>query len=207
MVVRPGRVRPAGNDRVERERLGTELAQRPLEPPRHLRLRPPDESLPPEQLERLGEQRCGAPERVELAVVLDRPQPLDGTLRRDELDATGGERAMGGEADLVGLERDRPGRELPKRLPQEDGQLPVGLHELDTGDGARRVHVAPVGDQPGVLGVDQHGRVRALEAGQVADVDGGCDEKRRSTELGQPRTQPLDPLAHWLPASHASASR
>lgn len=59
------------------------------------------------------------------------------------------------------------------------------LDELDPLDLAPGLRVAEVGEQQRALGLDEQHRVRALEPGEVPDVDGGGDEKRLLEQLAQ----------------------
>ena len=103
---------------------------------------------------------------------------------------------------MVGLDRDP----AVKPFRQVGEQYPPGLHELHVGDSPPGLRVAGVGEEPHALPFDERGAVRALESGQVGDVDRAGHEQR----LDERRAQPVDPGAqeirgaHGDPLDHAS---
>ena len=66
------------------------------------------------------------------------------------------------------------------------------LHRLDALDRLRRLDVAEVGEEPHAARLDEERGVRAVEAGQVEDVDGVRDEERLLEQL----LQTFDPVSH-----------
>ena len=164
------------DDRVERGAVGACLVPRLLEPPRELGLGATDERLPAELLVHLVGDRGGAPERLQLAGLLHRAERLDRPARRDELDAARPQRLRVGERQVPRLDRDPPARE---QLGERRHDVPRRPVERDAVDRARRLRVAKVRvERRLACRVDEHGRVRAREAGQVAHVDEARDEQR-----------------------------
>ena len=143
-----------------------------------------------EPLEHAVGDRARAPERLELALVLDGTQLLDETLARHELEPARAQLLGERPREHVRLEAD-PAREVFTE-PTDQGTL--RLHRLDTVDGLRRLDVAEVGEEPHPLRLDEQRGVRALEAGQVEDVDEVGDEQR----LLEEPAQPFDPGAHSI---------
>ena len=83
--VRSGAVLAERDDRGEGGPVGAGLVPGLLEPPRHLRLGPSDERLLAELAVHAVRDGCGAPQGVELALLLDRAQLLDLAGRRDDV--------------------------------------------------------------------------------------------------------------------------
>src|SRR6185437_8260673 len=115
---------------------------------------------------------------------------LDEPLPRDEVDPAF--------AELLG---ERPGQDVRleadpalQLLREPADQHALGLHRLDSLARACRLDVAEVGEEPRPLRLDEQGDVRAVEAGQIEDVDRVRDEKRLLEELAQP----FDPFTHAL---------
>src|SRR5205809_7362693 len=76
--------------------------------------------------------------------------------------------------------------------------LELDVRHLPAGDG-----VAEVAEEPYSVALGEQGGVRAVEAGEVADVHGRHDEQR----IVEARAQTLDALAHALTTRYSSASR
>jgi hypothetical protein len=95
---------------------------------------------------------------------------------RDEIQPTGGERRVARIGQVVRLEADATRQPLGEI--GEEGTL--GLGELDAIDRSPGLGVAEVAEEPQALrlGLNQERDVRALEADEVADVDGARDEQR-----------------------------
>src|SRR6476469_8043228 len=84
---RPGAGRTGADDRLERRLVRPFLVVKPRDVPGHVALAAAHERhLAHEPLEHPVGDRTGAPERLELALVLDGPQLLDEPLPRHELD-------------------------------------------------------------------------------------------------------------------------
>ena len=66
------------------------------------------------------------------------------------------------------------------------------MHRLDALDRPRLLDVAEVGEEARAVRLDEERRVRAVEAGQIADVDEIRDEQRLLEQLAQA----VDPVAH-----------
>ena len=62
------------------------------------------------------------------------------------------------------------------------GQVALSLEHLGAVELPRGLHVAVVGEDPQLVTVDDQDRVRALEAGQVEDVDRIRDQERPGAE-------------------------
>ena len=168
-------VRPAADGDVERRALAAALVQQHLHPPGELPLGAADEPLAREPLVRLVGDLRGLPDRVELAVLLDRAQALDDSGAGNELRRTPAK-------DLV--VRIRHDGRLEADAPAQHG-CDVGVHEALRLDDLDVLHgspgalgVAEVGEEPHALGLDEERDVVAVEAGQVLDVDLVGDEER-----------------------------
>ena len=149
-------------------------------------------------VEDLVRDRSRLPDRRDLPRFLDRAQALDESRLRHGVDTALPQLLVRGDGDDVGLDPDRPARQ-PRREVADHGAR--GLLEADALERAGLLRVAEVGEERRLaVGLDEHGRVRALETDQIADVDAARDEQR----LVQQRGEPLDP-AHCF-ASHSSAS-
>src|SRR5205807_4533168 len=83
--VRAGAVLAGGDDRLERGAVGAELVEELLHPPGELTLSAADERLGGQSLVGLARDRRCRPDRVQLVLVLFRPQSLDEAVPRDEL--------------------------------------------------------------------------------------------------------------------------
>ncbi len=139
-----------------------------------------------------------APERLELALVLDRAQLLDEALTRHELDPALPQLLGERPREDVRLEAEAA-REV---LGEPPDQRALRLHRLDTLDGPCRLDVAEVGEEAHPVGLDEQRGVRAVEAGQVADVDEIRDQQRLLEELAQP----FDPVAHSVASLRCSSA-
>ena len=141
---------------------------------------------------------AGAANQRELVLVLDGAQRLDHAAPRDELEPAGLERLVGGVGHGVRLEGEPAG----KLLGQPAVQVPLRDRELDVRHALAGLRIAEVAEEPSAARLDQQRRVRAVEPGQVADVDRGGDEER----LLDPLLQLLEPV---IAASfrYSSASR
>ena len=176
MRVRRRTVQSRRDDRVERQPVRAELAERPLDPPGEVLLGSSDERLLGEGSVDGVRDRASAANRVDLAVVLDETKGFDEPAGRNELRAAAPDRLPLGIRDARRLEPDAAPRE---QLGESAGNVTTGLHDLDALDRARRLEVAEVRVQRRrSVRLDEHGTVRALEAEQVADVDAVGDEER-----------------------------
>jgi hypothetical protein len=85
------------------------------------------------------------------------------------------------------------------------------LGDLDALEGSRPICVAEVRVQRRApVRLDEHGRVRAREAGEVADVGLATEDVRRPGDeqrLVEERSQSLDPTHGRLSTRNSSASR
>ncbi len=202
--------RPRADDRLERGGLAAVGVDELLEPPGELALGPPDPGLAAQCLERRVGRMGRAAQRVELLLVLDRPQPLDEPRARHQLEPAGGERLVARVAQVRRLEAVPAGEPLADVGQQRAGRL----DELDALDGAGGVAVAEVGEEQHPLGLDDERRVRAAQPRQVAHVDEVRDDQRLEAsrpgrgEVREPLAQPLDARAHRCPSTrNSSASR
>ena len=100
--------------------------------------------------------------------------PLQQLRRRHCLDPAGVDRRPRRVRQVLRLERDPLRQQLRQPLNRPRGisttSIPVALRLLE---------VAEVGEDPHPVGLDEHGRVRAVQAGQPQDVDRLRDEQRR----------------------------
>jgi len=80
------------------------LVQELLHPPGDLPLAATDERLACQRLERAVGGLAGAADQLDLALVLDRAQPLDEAVRGPELDAAVAQPLPGGVGERAGLE-------------------------------------------------------------------------------------------------------
>ena len=110
--------------------------------------------------------------------------------------------------EVLLLELDSPSRE---ELADRRNQPASGLDDLDPSEGARAIRVAEVRiERRPPVRLDEDGRVRALQAGEVADVrltaehvGRAGDEERLVDERGEPGDS-----AHLRPATmYSIASR
>src|SRR5947207_635066 len=140
---------------------------------------------------------CGrAPEGLELAVVLDHAELLDEALTRHELDASLPQLLGERPREDVGLEAEAA-REV---LTEPADQRPLRLHGLDAVDAPRSLDVAEVGEEAHPVRLNEERGVRAVEAGQVADVDEIRDQQRLLEELAQP----FDPASQRIASLRCS---
>ena len=171
-------------------------------------LRPPN-ALLRERREDLVGQGAGAPHRRDLLVVLHGPQPFDEAGARHRVDARIRQGPVERVREVLLLEQDpAPGQELA------DGrdEPARGLHDLDALELPRPVRVAEVGVEGRLpVRLDENGRVRALQAGQVAHVRLAAEHVRRPGDedriLLQELREPLDPAHARPPTRNSSASR
>ncbi len=183
--------RSGADDRLERLLGGPLLVVEPRDVPRDVALAPADERhLAHEPLEHPVRDRAGAPEGLELALVLDRAQLLDEPLARNEVDPAPAQLLRERPGEDIRLEADASAELL--REPADQGAL--RLHRLDALDGSRLLDVAEVGEEPRALRFDEQRDVRAVEPGEVEDVDRVRDQKR----LLEEGAQPCDPCTHAL---------
>jgi hypothetical protein len=174
------------------------------QPPRDLLLGLADPRLGRERLERPLRRARRAPDRRELAVVLDRAQPFDEAGRRHELEPARRQVLVLRVRQRVGLEREPPA----ELLGDVADDRALRQHGLDARDRLRGLDVAEVRVElrRAARGVDEQAGVRALEAREVVDVRQVRDEQRRV----EPLAQPVDARAHAPPARptrNSSASR
>ena len=142
------------------------------------------------------------PQLLQLARVLHRAERFDGAGPGDDVDATVPQKIRVGEAQVRRLDADPPAREPLGECRQDRARRLLERHAVDV---ARRLCVAEVGVEGRLpRGIDEDRRVRADEAGQVADVDEARDEER----LVQAAREALDPRHPFLrSASRPSACR
>ena len=197
--MRPGAVRARRDDRLEGGRLCSELVEELVQAPRELALRASGEALLGKTRVCLARQRRGPTNGLELSVVLDRPQLLDETAARHELNAAARERLPAAVGQVLGLEADSAFQQLAER--RVEG--PLRLDELHSLDRAAELRVTEVAEEPYLVGLDHERRVRALEADEVADVDEIRDEQR----LFQARLEALDAGHAGCSARNSKASR
>ena len=151
------------DDRVERRAFRARLVPGLLEPPDELRLGAADELLARELVVHAVGDRGRAPQRVELAWLLDRAQCLDEPTRRHELDTARAERLGGREGEMRRLDGDPPpGEQLGERRDDVARRL-VERHARDV---ARRVGVAEVRVQRRVAGRGRRAAPRWSSAGR-----------------------------------------
>src|SRR6266511_1421800 len=199
MGMRHRAVLAGGDDGRERWLVGAELVEELLEPPGQLALRPAREPLFGQPFVCLARDLGRAPDLSELTLVLDRPQRLHHAASRHQLEPSRRQRLVAGVSNRVGLEAE------PARQPLgEVGEhVPPGDPELDAFDLLACLRVAEVAEQPYTVRLEDEGGVRALEAGQVADVDRERDEER----LLEPSLQLLEAAVHADSFRNSSASR
>ena len=193
-----------GND----DALGARVAEAPLDPPHELALGPAAEALLRERLEDLVRERPRAAHDLDLRVVLHRAQRLDEARRSDRLDAGVDERLVPRVRQVRLLEPDPPARQL---LADRGEEVARDLDERDALDLAAAGRVAEVREQRRApVRLDEHGRVRALEPGQVAHVRLAAEDVRRPGDeqrLLEERGEPLDPASLRPCTRNSSASR
>ena len=194
-------VLPGGDDRVEGEPVGAELVERPLEPPRDLGLRSPDQPLLCECLVDGVRNGAGAADQFDLTGILDDSQALHEAARRHELCAAGADRLPLGVSDPRRFEADASTRE---QLAEGTGDVSSRLDDLDTLHRPGSVEIAEIGVEPGrPVGLDEQGAVGAPESGEIADVRTVRDEER----LAEEGCKALEATHGRLSFSRSSASR
>ena len=203
---RGGRAR--GHHRFEREPVCSCLPEAPLDPPRELLLTPAAEALPRERREDLVGEPAGASHDRDLLRVLDGPQPLDEAGARNRVDPGVDERAVERVREVLLLELDPPAGE---QLADRGDEATRDLGHVETVERARAIRVAEVrvqGRAP--VGLDQHCRVRALQAGEVADVRLPAEDVRRPRDekrLLEERRESPESAHDLLPTMNSSACR
>ena len=130
VVVRQRRVRAARDDGLERDRLRAPLPHGALDPPGDLGLRPPDNGLAREPLQRVVQDGRGTADGVELLRILRRPDALDHLPGRHQLGAAFRDRRVGRVRDVVGLEGDgtrgesaQPDAQVAREIPLDQDRL------------------------------------------------------------------------------------
>ncbi len=201
MRMRPGAVLAGRDDGAERERIGTVLTERPLDPPRELGFGASHERLVRQcRVDRVRDRSCPT-DRTELDLVLDRAQSLDETPGRNELRPARADRLPLGERDARGLEPDPPAGE---QLGERTRDVATGLDELDVLDRTSGFRVTEIGvERRRASRLDEQCAVGALEARQVPDV-GAVRYEQRVVEL---RSQATEATHSLRSARRASASR
>ena len=182
--VRPRAGRARADDRLERRLVGALLVEEPLDVPGDVALAAADEPhLAHEPLEHPVGDRARPPERVELALVLDGAQLLDEPLARHELEPALAQLSRrtttGGRSP-----RSRSGRPGSRRASRSATRFVCTVSTPSTA--SRRLDVAEVGEEAHAVRLDEERGVRAVEAGQVEDVDEVRDEERLLEQLPQP---------------------
>jgi hypothetical protein len=152
-------------------------------------LGPADERhLAHKSLEHPVRDRAGPPKRVELAFVLHRPKLFDKALPRHELEPAFAQLLGKRPREHVRLEAD-----LALQLVCEPcHQRPLRQDSFDAVEGLSSLDVAEVRVEPCPVRLDEERSVRAVEAGQVEDIDEVRDEERLLEQVAEP----VDPLAH-----------
>ena len=196
MGPRAGRPRP--DDRLEREVLASLLVEELREVPRDVALRAPDERHTGEPLEDAVGDGAGAAKLLELPFLLDRAELLDRAARRHELEPAVPEHLVESVRQYA-LERDSP-RQLVGEL---GDQVPLRQHRFHPVDLARGLDVAKVGEEADAVVLHEECAVRALEAGEVADVGRVGDEERLLEQL----PQSCDAIVHAFSFRYWRASR
>jgi hypothetical protein len=179
--MRTGCGRPRGDVDLEREPVCSALVEELVHHPDELPLGPPGERLLDKPLVRAVGDRRGPANRIELLRLLDRPQRLHQPPPRHELDAAVAEKLVVRVRERVGLERHPRWNQL-REVREEVAPGFLDLHPFDL---PRPLRVTEVGEEPYALGFDQHGCIRALEPGQVPDVDRRRDEERLLEQLAE----------------------
>jgi hypothetical protein len=178
--------------------VSAELVHELVEAERELALAAADERLLRDPLVRVDRDLGGGAHRLELALVLDRAQPLDLPVPRNELQPRSVQQLPVRVRQLRRFERDLP---LDRtRDPAEQGALHFDeLHTFDVPCGFR---VPEVREQHRALLVDEQRDVRALEPRQIAHIDRRRDQER----LGERAAQTID-AAQLCVTRNSSASR
>ena len=118
---------------------------------------------------------------------------------------------MARERQVVGLEPDRRLGDLRQFPSDARGEFAIDEHGLNTLDPLRRPDVAPVREEQDFLVFHEHKRVRALEAGQIANVDRVGDQERCGSNRLKLGAKAVDPAVHdaslALCVRNTSASR
>jgi hypothetical protein len=150
-------------------------------------------------------------DRVELAGLLEGPKADDDPRGREELEPVGRELGMARHGQVVSLEGDRRVGEARQVGGDPGDEVALDEDDVDALDGARRVGVAPVRHEHDVLVFHEHKCIRALETGQITDVDGVGGEERSGLDPVELGAQPLDARVHEAPfcwsMRNTSASR
>jgi hypothetical protein len=166
-VWRRGR-RACADDRLEGDALGAALAEAALDPPGELALGAAGEALTRERFEDLVRESARAAHLLQLVGVLDRAEALDETRGRLCVDACIHELAVQGVRQVLLLEPDPPARE---ELADGGDEPACDLRDVDAVERAGATCVAEVRVEHGTaVRLDEHGRVRARETREVADV-------------------------------------
>src|SRR5215469_3380639 len=188
-MVRYRTVRPAGDDGAERGRLGAEIDHRPLYQDCELPLGAARPDRIEHGSERLVRQRARPRQQLDLGLVLDRAQVLHDVAEWHQLRDVRQrchDRVLLN-CQLVRLECQRapatPGSqagqgrlELPLNLDLEVRTIPVGT-----------LRVPEVGaEQSRPVGWQEHGHIRADQAGQVANVRRDGDQRAVGARFGDP---------------------
>ncbi len=171
-----------------------------LHPPGEVGLGLPDEvAFVDEALERDVRDLRRPADRIQLVLVLDDAQLFDEAVAGNRVDSSSVQPRVALVRERRALEADAAGEQLREGLVE----VALRLDELGAFDGAGAFRVPEVGEQLDALGLDEQGRVRAREPGEVADVRRVGDEQRL-LELGP---QTVDAVVHELSARNVSASR
>ena len=196
------------DDRLERDALRPGLAEAPLDPPRKLFLAPTREALFRERLEDLVGESARAAHHRDLRLVLDRAERFHLSRRGLRIDAGIDERSKQRVREILLVEEDSSSRE---QLADRGHQAAGGFHDFEAFERACTIRVSEVRVQRGAaVGLDEDGRIGALEAREVADIRLPAEDVRRTRDeqrLFEERGEPSDP-AHCLASTRYSiASR
>ena len=162
------------------------------DPPRHVRLRPPHDTLLGKPGEDAVDDLRRPTNRVQLAGLLDRAQHERHGRDRDDVHPGREKLGVPGNRQVIGLEPDRRAPYLAE--PPGEARQEVSLDDLDvdTLDRAGRLGVAPVRHEHDLVRLDEHERVRALEPGQIADVHRVGNQERRDLKAVELRPEAFD---------------
>ena len=195
-----GRIWARSDEDRKRHGVGACVVEELLHPPGEVGLGLPDEvAFVDETLERDVRDLCRPADRIKLVLVLDHAQLFDEAVARNSVDSSCVQPRVALVGERGALEADAAGEMLREGLVE----VAFGLHELGAFDGSGAFRVPEVGEQPNAVGLDEQGRVRAHESGEVANVRRVGDEQRL-LELGP---QTVDPVVHEPAARNVSASR
>ena len=190
-------VRPARHDRRKRG-VGAAPPHLVLELERRLALGPAGEPALRDDREHLVGERGRGADRVELAVVLHRPERLHQPSGGHQLGPVRREPAQ----SLVLAHRHREvleahaAREVGGRVLEQVLAALLAVEAVDLASGLG--HVAEVGEEDPPARAHDARPVRACVSGQVADVDQVGDDERLELPLAQHRLEPVGP-AHASP--------